>query len=299
MKVQVFSLFLVISFLGINKVSSQSSKYLASLVDSLPNGIPVFVNLQAPKGYMALERVTVSKEGRSLFYGVRNGYDSISKAHIVKITYRNKKWSEPEVIFADSSGAPSFSRNGKVMYFQYDHPFFPKGIYSKKTESGWSKPIRFMESLKKSHYLQAPKKNSYYFSAGIKGNDKIQDIYHVTTRKSDTIFKKLDFNLKGDFIDFFVSRDESFLILIINKNQNPNYEFHQTSNLFISFRKDKNVWSKPINLGKNVNTVSPWNWGPYVTEDNKYLFFSSWPKKVGTYLIDFEPLLKKAKAKLN
>ncbi|GAB1857696.1 hypothetical protein MHTCC0001_25330 [Flavobacteriaceae bacterium MHTCC 0001] len=302
MRIFKSTVILVVLFSGfMQKTFGQHSKYLEFLVDSLPHGKPVFVNLPVPKGFMALERIAISKRGKTLFYGVRNGYDSMPKAHILKIDYKNDVWTKPKTVFADSAGAPSFSRNGKIIYFQYDHPFYPKGMYSKKTTSGWSKPIRFIKSLKKSHYLQSPSKSSYYYSAGIKGDDKIQDIFHVTTTRSDTIINRLNFNIKGDFVDLYVAKDESFMLLLINKkNNNDAYTFYAKTDIFISFKTKNKGWSLPINLGQDVNgSVSPWNWGPYVTDDKKYLIFSSWPKKVGTYMINFEPLLKKAKAKLN
>jgi len=286
--------------LGLLGVFGQDSKYVHYLVDSLPKGKPVFVNLKTEKGFMATERILISKDGKIIYYGIRNGYDSISKAHILRIDYKSNAWSKPQVVFADSAGAPAFSKNEKTLYFQYDDPIIPKGLYSKKTKSGWSTPKRFKNSLLKSHYLQSPKKNSYYYTAGINGEEKIQDVSHVTTTKSDTIIKQLGFNIRGDFSDFYVSPDEDFLILLINKKHNADaYKFYGKSDLFISFKKN-NVWETPINLGKKINnSVSPWNWGPYVTKDKKYLFFSSWPKKVGTYMIDFEPIYNRLKQSTN
>lgn len=279
---------------------SQDSKFLSHLVDSLPKGKPVMVNFKMEKGFMATERIAISKNGKTIYYGVRNGYDTISKAHILKIEFKNNKWSLPKNVFADSAGAPSLSRNEKIMYFQYDHPLHPKGVYSKKAKLGWTKPIGFLKELKKSHYLQAPKTNSYYYSAGTKRSDKIQDIYHVIIAKKDTIITPLAFNIKGDFIDFYVAKDESFIILLISKKKNADtYKFHSNTDMFISFKMNNDDWSLPVNLGKAVNgSVSPWNWAPYVTNDHKYLFFSSWPKKVGTCMIDFQPLLENAKSKL-
>lgn len=300
---KLFKYIIVFIFLvGVShNVNAQDSKFLYQLVDSLPNGKPVFVNFEVPKGFMATERIAITNNGKSLFYGIRNGYDSISKAHIVKIDYENKKWSEPKIVFTDSSGAPSFSKNEKTMYFQYDHSISPKGISSVKAKDGWSIPKVFLDSLNKSHYLQSPNKNRYYYSAGTKDDDKIQDIFRVLVSKKATVIMNLGFNIKGDWIDFYVSPDESYIVLLINqKNNGESYEFHSKTDLFISFVRENGSWSKPVNLGKEVNgSVSPWNWGPYVTDDKKYLFFSSWSKKVGTYMIDFEPLYNRAKSKLD
>ncbi|AUP78289.1 hypothetical protein [Flavivirga eckloniae] len=274
----------------------QDSKYLHLLVDSIPNGKPVLVNFEMEKGFMATERIAISKDGKTLYYGVRNGYNSISKADIMKLEFNKGKWSKPQVVFADSSGAPALSRDEKTMYFQYDDTLSPKGIYSRKIGNDWSKPKRFIESLKKSHYLQAPRENSFYYSSGIQGDDKIQDVFHVMVTKSDTVTKRLNFNVKGDFMDLYVAPDESFLILLINKKNNTkSYKFYSNADLFISFKNKNGTWSKPLSLGTEVHSVSKWNWGPYVTQDKKYLFFSSWGETVGTYMIDFEPIYNRLK----
>jgi len=292
---------LTILLLGFQNVLGQDSKYLHHLVDSLPKGRPVLVNFEMEKGFMTTERITISKDGKNIYYGTRNGYkQGVSKAHISKIEFNNNKWGKPQIIFADSSGAPAFSRNEKMLYFQYEDSIAPEGLYSKRTKTGWSIPKRFNKSLKKSHYLQSPKKNSYYYTAGIKENMKTQDVFHATTTKLDTIIKPLGFNINGDWIDFYVSPDESFLILLINKKNNTaDYKFYGDSNLFISFKKDYNTWTVPINLGKEVHSISPSNWGPYVTNDKKYLFFSSWGKTVGTYMIDFETIYNRLKPTSN
>ncbi len=291
----------LIFLLGFQNISGQDSKYLHFLVDSLPKGTPVLVNFEVEKGFMATERIAISKDGKSIYYGIRNSYDyPTSTAHILKINFTNNTWSKPQIVFADSSGAPAFSRDEKIMYFQYDHPKTPKGLYSTKTKTGWDIPKLFRRSLKKSHYLQSPRKNSYFYTAGINEEESIQDVYHVITTKSDTISKRLGFEIKGDFSDLYVSPDESFLILLINKkNNSENYKFYGNGNLFISFKKGNDTWSSPINLGKEVHNISEWNWGPYVTKDKKFLFFSSWLKTGGTYMIDFEPIYNRLKKQVN
>ncbi|TGV02547.1 hypothetical protein [Flavivirga rizhaonensis] len=294
------SILILTLILGVQNVLAQDSKYLHLLVDSIPNGKPVLVNFDVEKGYMATERIAISKNGKSIYYGVRNGYATLSKpdalAHIMKIEFNKGKWSKPQTIFADSSGAPALSRNEKILYFQYEDTIAPQGLYSKKTRTGWAIPKVFKKTIEKSHYWQSPKEDSHYYSAGIKENKKIQDVFHVVTTKSDTLIKRLGFNVKGDWSDFYVSPDESFLILLFGElNKGGAYTFHGNSNLFISFKRNNNTWTTPVNLGKEVHSISKWNWGPYVTKDKKYLFFSSWGETVGTYMIDFKPIYNRLK----
>ncbi|MEO1449333.1 MAG: hypothetical protein AAFV07_07365, partial [Bacteroidota bacterium] len=259
---------LLISFLGLcfAPLSAQSSRFLATLVDSLPGDKPVLVQLPVDSGFMAVERVALSKNGRTLYYGVRNGYDSTSIAQIRSLSFRKKQWQASEIVFGDSSGAPALSADNRTMYFQYDHPVSPQGLYSLKSGKAWATPLPFIDSLKKSHYLQSPRENVFYYSASLDGKEKRQDIFRGEINERDTTIKRMGYQLNGDFADFFVARDESFVILIISQAKNKDaYFFHGKLDLFISFKTAENAWTRPLNLGKHINGLSEWTWGPYVT----------------------------------
>jgi hypothetical protein len=79
---------------------------------------------------------------------------------------------------------------------------------------------------------------------------------------SDTVFYSLGI---GDN-NFCISRDESFIIF-----QSANGEFGN-HDLFVSYRKKDATWTNPKNLGPPINT-NDYDVEPYVTADNKYLFF--------------------------
>ena len=144
---------LLISVLVFQKSFAQESKYLHHLVDSLPKGKPVFVNFEVEKDFMATERIAISKNGKTIFYGVRNGYGTLGDldaiAHIMKIEYNKGAWSKPKIVFADSSGAPAFSRDEKTLYFQYDDTLFVKGLYTNRRKTSWAIPKQFKTSIKK------------------------------------------------------------------------------------------------------------------------------------------------------
>jgi len=180
-------IFMVIS----NFAYAQQSENLNFLVDSIPSENPTLLNLPVDSGFMAVERIEISNDGNELYYGVRNGYDSTSIAEIRRMNFSNQKWSQPMTIFPDSCGAPALSDDNKTMFFQYDHPKTPRGFYSERTKSGWTKPKSFIDSLKKSHYLQSPINNSFYYSASLDGKEKRQDIFKVIINKSDTTITNL------------------------------------------------------------------------------------------------------------
>ena len=72
-------------------------------------------------------------------------------------------------------------------------------------------------------------------------------------------------NTAWDNLDFFVSRDESFMIVTT------------PFGLSISYPKKDGGWTNPRNLGTKIN-FGLGMWGPYVTPDNKYLFYTTGTK---------------------
>ncbi len=45
------------------------------------------------------------------------------------------------------------------------------------------------------------------------------------------------------------------------------------SDLYISFRNDNGLWTKPKNLGRTINSAAKDEY-PYISPDGKYLFFN-------------------------
>lgn len=290
----------ILLFMLVSTAQAQQSKYIKYLVDSISSTHSSQLKLPIDSGFMVVERLTITKNGKAIYYSVRNGYDSANIAEILKIEYRNKKWQKPIVFQANKSGAPALSADGNTMFFQYDHPVSPKGVFTIKTENGWSKPTRFLDTLSMSHYLQSPKNNTYYYAALTGKNNQARDIFKVNVSKTDTTTENLGFNLIGPqcCTDLFVARDESYLIIAMYKQGNDsNYQFHGSLDLFIAFKNEMDHWSKPVNLGEMINGVSEWTWGPYVTDDNKFLFFSSWTATVGVRMIRFDKVLDHLKTK--
>ncbi len=281
--------------IGTQMVWGQQSKNLRFLVDSIPVNKSVRLKLPVDSGFMAVERIAIAPDGTTIYYGTRNGYDSTAIAKILKISFENQRWNQPTTVFHPQSGAPSLSKDGNTMYFQYDDAIKPKGVYSSKKAANWKTPKPFQEGLAMSHYLQSPSNNRYYYAA-LTGENKInRDIYKVSVKGKDTLTTSLGFDIKGEkcCTDLFVANDESYLIIALYKKDNNHlYQFYGELDLFISFQNNNGFWSKPQNLGKSINGVSEWTWGPFVTNDHKYLLFSSWTTNVGVRLIEFKKKLK-------
>ena len=48
-----------------------------------------------------------------------------------------------------------------------------------------------------------------------------------------------------------------------------------SADYYVTFRRDDDTWSGPVNLGEPVNTKSGTEYSPYVTTDGKYFFVMS------------------------
>jgi len=93
-------------------------------------------------------------------------------------------------------------------------------------------------------------------------------------------------NTGGENLDFFVSRDESFMI-VTNR-----------PGLGISYRKDDGSWTNPRNFGPKID-FGLGSWGPYVTADNKFLFYSTGTKPdysdVGVFWVRIDGIIDSLK----
>jgi hypothetical protein len=76
-------------------------------------------------------------------------------------------------------------------------------------------------------------------------------------------------NSPGNEGDFYVARDEAFIVF-----GSPHRGGFGGGDLFISFTENDGSWSDPKNLGATINTPG-FEFGPYVTDDRRYLFYSS------------------------
>ncbi len=276
---------------------SQQGKFLHFLTDSISNKKPTLLKLEVDSSFFAVERIAISNNGKTIYYSERNGYDSLSISKINKIQFSKGQWSKPSVFLKDY-GAPTLSPNGKVMLMQYEAPKRIRGSISNKKGKKWSKPTELIHPEIESHYLQVTKTGKYYFYSSEKNDPKSNEIYSLEISGRDTIIKPTGIkNLVSSVgMDFFIARDESYIILTLAKRKEGNkFEFYGERDFFICFKLKDGNWGNPISLGKEINSFTAWKWGHFVTNDNKYFIFSGWSNPVGTYIIRFDEILENLK----
>jgi len=73
----------------------------------------------------------------------------------------------------------------------------------------------------------------------------------------------------------FVGPDESYLLFARDERTGSSLSGRSTRDLFISFRRQGDAWSEPVELGPGINIPGVEDICPMVSPDGKYLFFVS------------------------
>jgi hypothetical protein len=234
-----------------------------------PGNTPIIFNLPVAANSFVAERIAISNDGKDLYYQELDGYSEIDgKPHTARVnrfTYSDGKWNGPFVLF-ESIGGPALSLDGNTMYLEKG---LKEAYYSVKNNEGWSTPKRFLTKLKITHYLQVTNSGNYYISSYPANNIGGIDRCRLFIQGADTTISSLGapLNTAAHDLDYFISGDESYMILPYDNNI-----------LCISYHKPDGSWTKPISLGAQINFGIA-AWGPYVTKDNKYLFYTSGTKQ--------------------
>jgi hypothetical protein len=224
-----------------------------------PKALPLFVN----QGFFAAERIAISNDGRDIYYSEIKSYYPIRGENIKRYTYANGKWNGPFDLFAGY--APSLSLTGDTMFIERKDPANKSETYiSVRNGSGWGNPKRILTKLDKAHYYQVTKKGNHYISSIAGNGTGLNDWCSVTISGADTTASSLGkpLNTSWENLDFFIAGDESYMI-VTNR-----------PTLAISYKKADGSWSNPRVLGKKID-FGLGSWGPWVTPDNKYLFYST------------------------
>jgi hypothetical protein len=227
-----------------------------------PKALPLFVN----QGFFAAERIAISNDGRDIYYSEIKSYYPIRGENIKRYTYLDGKWKGPFDVFAGY--APALSITGDTMYIERKGPGNKSETYlSVRNGSGWGNPKRILTRLDKAHYYQVTKKGNHYISSIAGNGTGLNDWCKVTISGADTTASSLGkpLNTSWENLDFFVSGDESYMI-VTNRPA-----------LAISFKKADGSWSIPRAMGKRID-FGLGSWGPWVTPDNRYMFYSTGTK---------------------
>lgn len=183
--------------------------------------------------------------------------------------------------------APMISPDGKTVYFcRKLHPENAGGFndeddiwYSKKDENGkWiaAKNIGAPLNNKFNNFVQSitPDGNSLLVGnlynkdgttgAGVSLTYKTKQGWALPEKQTIDDFLNLN-----QFANYFLSNDGKYLLMAIEKGDS-----YGELDIYVSFRKGDNRWSKPTNLGPMINSCVN-DYSPFLAADGVTLYFST------------------------
>lgn len=225
-----------------------------------------------------------NKAGTEFYYGV----DLNGKVEIRYCKLIESGWTSPKTILSDQDygyNDPFLSPDENRLYFISQKALLGMGAkkdhdiwYVEKNGDTWSAPINAgpnINTANEEYYISFTNDGTMYFSSN-KGNKdtdtKSFDIYYSkyirgsfqpSVRLSDSI------NTKYYEADVFIDPNEDYIIFCA---QRP--EGFGRGDLYISFKNKNGKWSQSLNMGNVINTKGH-ELCPYVTEDGRYLFYTS------------------------
>jgi Tol biopolymer transport system component len=185
---------------------------------------------------------------------------------IVVSSYKNGKWSEPEVApFSGqySDADPFITPDGKRLYFISNRPLKNQKKqdldiwYVDRTAKGWSEPQNPgapINSEGQEWYPTLAADGTMYFGSNGK--------YENAENLGEAI------NSKYDEFEPWISPDQKFMFIMAGRPEGKG-----AFDLYLSYNKD-GKWTPLENLGPEINSPT-YEFSPKISPDGKYFFYTS------------------------
>lgn len=215
---------------------------------------------------------SISPDHDEYFYNAEETEDTTRPYGLLHIKRVGDKWLKPQKANLNRQELweqeAFFSPDGNDIYYSvthYDSDIRHTKIWlSHKTKNGWSKgeplnsPIN--NSAKRVFYATISKNGNLYYT----NVDSVKIHMSKNNNGKYDNFKDIGLPLAGHA---YISPNEDFIIF--DSQQPVNYG---KVDIYVSFKTDNGNWSKPINLGPQVNTEYL-ETCPSLSPDGKYIFF--------------------------
>jgi hypothetical protein len=243
-----------------------------------PNLIPkIFApGLISGKGRMH-SSITFDPDMKTIFWGT-------VPPKIMMMKMIGDKWTSPETApFSDTDNNQSpFIATDNMIYFSSTRNGGLGQLdiwYTTFSDGNFIEPINIGEIINSDKLESQPtvsNNNTIFFTGTIMGKRYDRGIYYSNFIHGEYLKPVLlpePINLMDtSILDYtpFIAPDESYLLFCSNR-QNPEVEL---CHIYISFKSDSGEWIEPIDLSEKMG-FSESSKFPYITPDNKFLFFSS------------------------
>ncbi len=227
-----------------------------------------------------------NKAGDEFYFGVHKR----GKSEIRFSELKNGRWTEPKAILIHPEygyNDPFLSQDENRLYFISNHPISGKGEpkedidiwFVERQGSAWSKPIHAgwnINTESQEYYISFTEEGKMYFSSSRHASEDEKgwnlDIYTSEFKNGEfqpAIQLGSAINSDAYEADVFVDPKEEYVIFCSERDGGLG-----VGDLYISFKDSQGNWSQAKNMGEKINS-SKYEYCPFVTEDGKYLFYTS------------------------
>jgi len=227
------------------------------------------------KDTFPMGRVAFSQDGKEFYYTSSNTWYDNKPAKIRYYKFINGKWDGPFVL-NEHYDTPTFSIDGSKLYFvggPQDNRHYIVWQSDRKPGGGWTDPHVYLAVPFALYNFMPTASGTIYGGSRFPGDTSRHDmdICALKIKAGDTTIRSLGepINTKGFDGDFYVAKDESYMI--VSTKETKTFECE----LWITFRKPDGTWTPLKSLGDNINNGLAHRWGQYVSADGKYLFYST------------------------
>jgi len=185
--------------------------------------------------------------------------------------------------------APIISPDGKTIYFsRISHPQNTNGTkgsqdiwFSELKNDKWTQARRLPSPINKEEYnslysitpdgntllLKGAYKNGIYETRGFSLSKKTARGWSAPNKIEIPGYAKTS---KGQFDCGYLSTDGKVLVMSFSEKKNS-----KVDNLYVSFKQKDGTWTKPMDLGKEINTEEFTETTPFLAPDGVTLYFST------------------------
>jgi len=264
---------------------SATVDYMSFIDNDEPSSTPKVFS----KGFISKDSVAefgsiFNKKGDEFYFAI----DANDKSEIKYTKFKNGKWTPPIAVISNDS----FSFNDPFLTPSEDKLFYisnmPRNLsdtivdydiwYSNREGEQWSKPINAgltINSDADEYYISFTEAGTMYFASNIAAEENRKhdfDIYKSPIKNEHFQTPQMlnDAINSGRYeADVFIAPDESYIIYCAARRSG-----YGKGDLYISFKTQKGDWSNSVNMGPMINSEAH-ELCPFVTYDNKYLYYTS------------------------
>lgn len=276
---------LTIGFLSCKNENKNSKTQFST--DEIPNNTPIAFKQNLIPPNKLIHKGILSPDLKEYYYTIS---DKTFENFDVFVLKNNKGvWSKPKKAFFNTTyneHGMSFAPNGNTLYFSSTRPVNIIGVSStwhiwksEKINGKWNTPVFVdipnLRNKLVSHPTITNSGTLYFHKSNLDYSE--MDIYHskkVNGQFENAVKTSITMNLKTGKCTPYVSPKGDYLIFATIGKQ---------LDLMISYTDGKGGWIGTKKLNNKINTNGQGN--PYVTPNNKFLFFTTGAHEAKTWAV--------------